>query len=128
MLLPPGFAALLPAADRARLRALQAGLVEHLEAAEARRDSPSDASSAEPDDQWQRVADLAQWYLKVSAEPLAASVYVDVDRCTFQLGEAAQHGARPRPEGVTQLHRRWLASSRWPCFPGDDEPPLLRGG
>lgn len=121
VLLPPSFAALLPAADRARLTVLQAGLVEHLQAAD-------DTREPEPIDPVQIAADLAQWYLKIASEPLAASVSVDVDRCVFQLSEAAQMGVRPQRDSVARFQRQWLESSRWPCFPGDDEPPLLRGG
>ncbi|MCA9707681.1 MAG: hypothetical protein KDK70_17660 [Myxococcales bacterium] len=120
VLLPPRFAVRLPAADQRRLEQLQAGLVAHLEATEL--DDP------DREDPWQATADLAQWYLVVATESIAASVSVDTDRCTFMLGEAARHGVRPCPRSVTALQRQWLASSRWPCLPGDDEPPLLRGG
>ena len=119
VLLPPRFAVRLPAADQARLEQLQAGLVAHLQAAE-------DDSEPEPGDPWQATADLAQWYLMVATESGAASVSVDTDRCTFLLSEAAAHGVTPCPRAVTELQRQWLASSRWPCLPGDDEPPLLR--
>jgi hypothetical protein len=31
-------------------------------------------------------------------------------------------------EGIAALRQGWLGSARWPCFPGDRSPPLLRGG
>ena len=119
-LLPPAFAVRLPAADQRRLDQLQAGLMAHLEA--------NEEDEAPPEDPWQTTADLAQWYLLVSTESVAASVSVDTERCTFLVGEAAQHGVAPCPHRVRQLQRQWLATSRWPCLPGDDAPPLLRGG
>lgn len=121
VLLPPRFAVRLPAADQARLQQLQAGLVAHLDATPDERDE----AGADP---WQEIADLAQWYLVVATESIAASVTVDTDRCTFMLGEAAAHGVTPRRDRVLELQRQWLSSSRWPCLPGDDRPPLLRGG
>lgn len=121
VLLPAGFAVRLPAADQARLQQLQAGLVAHLDAAQ----DECDEAAVDP---WQEIADLAQWYLLVATEPVAASVSVDTDRCTFMLSEAAARGVTPCRDRVLELQRQWLSSSRWPCLPGDAEPPLLRGG
>lgn len=118
-LLPPRLAERLSAQDRAQLEALQAGLVAHLQAAEP--------PPAEPPDPWQATAELAQWYLVIASEPAAAGVSVDADRCAFMLGEAAERGCLPSAEGVAELQRAWLTSARWPCFPGEDAPPLLRG-
>jgi hypothetical protein len=115
--IPESFAARLSAEGLAELRALQAG-VERLAAAEA---------EPEPPDPWQAVADLAQWYLLLALEPAASDVFVDAERCAFMLDEAAARGCTPDPEGVAALRRAWLGSARWPCFPGDRSPPLLRG-
>lgn len=111
----------LPVADQRRLEALQAGLMAQLEAAQ------DDEREVELD-RWQVVADLAQWYLVIATESASASVTVDVDRCQFMLSEAAQRERRPSRRGVRELQQAWLSSYRWPCFPGEDEPPLLRGG
>ncbi len=87
-----------------------------------------DITDEEPPDPWQVVADLAQWYLVVATESGAATVTVDTERCAFLLEEAAGFGLRPSPKAVRELQRQWLRSSEWPCFPGTDAPPLLRGG
>lgn len=100
---------------------MQAGLEAHLHAA----DDGSDGPEVDPA---QAVADLAQWYLKIAAEPLAADVTVDVEQCALRLSDAAELGVRPSREGVERRQRAWLSTSRWPCFPGDEHPPLLRGG
>lgn len=118
MTIPERFAARLSAEGLAELRALQAG-VDRLAAAEA---------EPEPPDRWQVIADLAQWYLLLALEPAATSVFVDAERCAFMLDEAAARGRTPDPGGVAELRRTWLGSARWPCFPGDRSPPLLRGG
>lgn len=118
MTIPESFAARLSAEGLAELRALQAG-VDRIAAAEA---------EPEPPDPWQVIADLAQWYLLLALEPAAGDVFVDTDRCTFMLDEAAAHGCTPTAEGIAELRRAWLGSARWPCFPGDRSPPLLRGG
>lgn len=118
MTVPDSFAARLSAEGLAELRALQAG-VDRLAAAEA---------EPEPPDHWQVIADLAQWYLLLALEPAASDVYVDAERCAFMLDEAAANGRTPDSEGVAALRKTWLGSARWPCFPGDRSPPLLRGG
>lgn len=117
MTIPESFAARLSAEGLAELRALQAG-IERIAATEAEPERP---------DPWQLTADLAQWYLLLALEPAASDVFVDADRCTFMLHEAASHGVAPSAEGVAALQRAWLGSARWPCFPGDRSPPLLRG-
>lgn len=117
--MPPRFAERLSAEDRARLEVLQAGLKAHL------RPEADDDPEVDP---WQRVADLAQWYLSVSSEPGACDVTIDSDRCLYLLGEATANGYSPDPSAVRELQRRWLTSSAWPCFAGTDTPPLLRGG
>jgi hypothetical protein len=116
--IPESFAARLSAEGLAELRALQAG-VDRLAAAEA---------EPEPPDPWQVIADLAQWYLLLALEPAASDVFVDAERCAFMLDEAAARGCTPDSEGVATLRKTWLGSARWPCFPGDRSPPLLRGG
>lgn len=117
--MPARLAASLSAEQRAELDALQSGL-DRLA-----------ASQREPElveDPMQRAADLAQWYLRVALEPAVAStISIDSDRCLFRLGEAAEHGIRPSRRGVAELHRQWLREPRWPCLPGDDEPPILCG-
>lgn len=118
MTIPESFAARLSAEGLAELRALQAG-VERIAAAEA---PPA------PPDPWQVTADLAQWYLSLALEPAASEVFVDAERCAFMLEEAAARGCLPTSEGVAALRQAWLGSARWPCFPGDRGPPLLRGG
>lgn len=115
--IPTSLAERLSAEGLAELRALQAG-VERIAAA---REEP------EPPDPWQVIAELAQWYLLLALEPAAAEVSVDSDRCMYLLGEAAAHECQPTTEGVAALQRAWLGSARWPCFPGDAGPPLLRG-
>lgn len=109
-------AAGLSAEQRAELDALQAGLLRVA------------SMQPEPDepDPLQHTADLAQWYLRVALEPAAASVSIDTDRCVFELSRAAEHGVRPSRAGVEALQRQWLRQARWPSFPGDDEPPILR--
>lgn len=116
--IPESFAERLSAEGLAELRALQAG-VARLAAAEA---------EPEPPDPWQVVADLAQWYLLLALEAAASDVFVDAERCAFMLDEAASRGCTPTSEGVATLRQAWLGSARWPCFPGDRMPPLLRGG
>jgi len=115
--IPESFAARLSAEGLAELRALQAG-VDRIAAAEA---------EPEPPDPWQVTADLAQWYLLLALEPAAGDVFVDADRCAFMLDEAAARGCIPTTEGIAELRQAWLGSARWPCFPGDRTPPLLRG-
>lgn len=115
---PESFAARLSAEGLAELRALQAG-IDRIAAAQA---------EPEPPDPWQLIAELAQWYLLLALEPAAADVFVDADRCTFMLHEAAAYGCTPTPEGIAALQQAWLGSARWPCFPGERTPPLLRGG
>lgn len=115
--IPERFAARLSAEGLAELRALQSG-VDRIAAA---------AVEPEPADPWQVTADLAQWYLLLALEPAATDVSVDADRCAFMLDEAAARGCVPSPAGVAELRRTWLGSSRWPCFPGERQPPLLRG-
>lgn len=116
--MPSRLAARLSAEQRAELDALQAGLDRLVSSQPDEEDAP---------DPMQHTADLAQWYLRVALEPAASSVSIDTDRCLFELGRAAEHGVRPTRAGVEALQRRWLHEARWPCFPGDDEPPILRG-
>lgn len=116
--IPDGLAARLSAEDLAALRGLQAG-VERFAAAQA---------EPEPLDPWQATADLAQWYLLLALEPAATDVSVDAERCAFMLDEAAVRGCVPSTAGVAELRRAWLGTARWPCFPGERDPPLLRGG
>jgi hypothetical protein len=116
--IPASLAARLSAEGLVELRALQAG-IERIAAAQ---------TEPEPEDPWQITADLAQWYLLLALEPAAASVFVDADRCSFMLDEAWSRGCKPTAAGVATLQRAWLGSARWPCFPGERSPPLLRGG
>lgn len=117
MTVPPRLAAALSAEQRAELDALQAGL-ERLVASQAPPPQP---------DPLQLTADLAQWYLRVALDPAASSVSIDTDRCLFELERLAELGVLPSRDGVEALQHRWLREARWPCLPGDDEPPLLRG-
>jgi hypothetical protein len=116
--IPERFAARLSAEGLAELRALQAG-IDRIAATQ---------TEPEPPDPWQVTAELAQWYLLLALEPAAVDVSVDADRCGFMLHEAAARGHAPTREGVAALQRAWLGSARWPCFPGERAPPLLRGG
>jgi hypothetical protein len=116
--IPERFAARLSAQGLAELRALQEG-IERIAATQV---EPA------PPDPWQVTADLAQWYLLLALEPAATDVFVDAERCAFMLHEAAARGCTPSPQGVAALQQAWLGSARWPCFPGDRTPPLLRGG
>jgi hypothetical protein len=116
--IPASLAARLTAEGLVELRALQAG-VERIAAAQV---EPA------PEDPWQITADLAQWYLLLALEPAATNVFVDADRCSFMLDEALAQGCKPTAAGVAARQQAWLGSARWPCFPGDRSPPLLRGG
>lgn len=115
--IPERVAACLSAEGLAELRALQSG-IDRIAATGA---------EPEPPDPWQVTANLAQWYLLLALEPAATDVFVDADRCAFMLDEAAARGCMPSIEGVAELRRTWLGSARWPCFPGERQPPLLRG-
>ena len=79
------------------------------------------------DDQWQRAADVAQFYLHAAGEQLAAVLghpSVDVERCELVLREAAELGFMPKNRDDLMS---WAMKTPdgWPTFPGDENPPLL---
>ncbi|MEM7157826.1 MAG: hypothetical protein AAF799_33610 [Myxococcota bacterium] len=122
MLVPPGFSARLSAEARAELERLQAGLAAVVK---------DDTGPTQAIDPVQAAADIAAWYLRMDTSAGSsemAEVSIDVDLCAHHIAEAAEHGLRPTAKGIAKVREQWLSSARWPCFPGQSEPPLLRGG
>jgi len=76
---------------------------------------------------WQRVADVAQFYLLAARGDLAGLIghaSIDVERCAMKMAEAVENGAEPRPHDEL-LSEMMRSPDPWPRFPGETDAPLL---